>query len=204
MNAFGIAGTMASGSMAFLSDGAWTKRINAGWAAHSGVVAASLAKAGFTGPQEGIQGRFGLLTSHSDHPRPDRLTAGLGDSYEIMRVAFKPYGCCRYNHGLIQLALRMKTAHDVDIEDIVQIQLGVLEAGFGLVADPIDQKRSPKSVVDAQFSAPFAVALALVRGRATDGRRRYRMSMHDRSLMSRTVCYTDPALIGSIPKCTAR
>src|SRR5205085_9636761 len=98
-NALGIAGTMASGSLEYLSGGAWTKRLNAGWAAHCGVVAATLAAEGFTGPATVVEGPLGLLRGHSDEPLPAEATAGLGEAFQIMRVSIKPYACCRYNHG---------------------------------------------------------------------------------------------------------
>src|SRR5919198_5587701 len=68
--ALGIAGTTAAGSLEYLSDGAWTKRLNPGWAAHGGIIAAQLAQAGFTGPSTAFEGRLGLLHAYSDEPRP--------------------------------------------------------------------------------------------------------------------------------------
>ena len=59
----GIAGSQAAGSLEFLSDGAFTKRFHAGWAAHSGVLAAELAREGFTGPASIIEGKLGKFYS---------------------------------------------------------------------------------------------------------------------------------------------
>src|SRR5439155_1056897 len=69
IRALGIAGTMASGSLEYLSDGSWTKRLNPGWAAHSGIVAAHLASEGFVAPGSALEGRHGL----------SRGSAGLDD-----------------------------------------------------------------------------------------------------------------------------
>src|SRR5919201_5915781 len=55
-HALGIAGTLASGSLEYLSDGAWTKRLNPGWAGHAGITAAYLAKEGFSGPASVFEG----------------------------------------------------------------------------------------------------------------------------------------------------
>ena len=63
-DALGLAGSQAAGSLEFLTDGTWAKRIHAGWAAHSGLVAARLAAAGFSGPRGTLDGRFGLYRSH--------------------------------------------------------------------------------------------------------------------------------------------
>ena len=199
--AIGIAGTMASGSIAYVTDGSWTKRLNAGWAAHAGVVAAGLAAAGFTGPAGALDGRFGLLTGYTDAPLPELLTADLGRPLQILRVTIKPYACCRYTHPLIDAALALRAAHGLVPEDIARVRLGVLSAGALLIAEPIERKREPENVVDAQFSAPFGVAVALVHGRAG-------LAEHSdsavadprvRALMSRTDCVRDPGLDAEYP-----
>jgi 2-methylcitrate dehydratase PrpD len=199
-NAVGIAGTMAAGSLEYLSGGAWTKRLNAGWAAHCGIVAARLAAAGFTGPPTAVDGPLGLLHAYTDDPYPSEATAGLGASFQIMKVSIKPYACCRYNHGLIDCILQLRDRVP-DLEAVEEIRLGVLAGGYLLVADPIDQKRRPRNVVDAQFSAPFAAAAALVHGSA--GLAEYTQASVDhpriRSLMARVVCYRDPALDAVYP-----
>src|SRR5258708_3510756 len=97
--AMGIAGTMASGSLEYLADGAWTKRLNPGWAGHAGITAAQLAQAGFSGPTSVFEGRLGVLHADRDAPLPERLLADLGQPLQVMRVSIKPYACCRYNHG---------------------------------------------------------------------------------------------------------
>lgn len=99
-NAMGIAGTMAAGSLEYVSDGTWTKRLNAGWAAHSGVIAAQLAAAGFTGPASVLEGPNGALHAFTDEPSPDRLLADLGHEldHDRCRQALRN---CRYNHGVI-------------------------------------------------------------------------------------------------------
>jgi 2-methylcitrate dehydratase PrpD len=200
--ALGIAGTMASGSLEYLSDGSWTKRLNAGWAAHAGIVAAGLAQAGFTGPESVFDGPLGLLQGYTDIPSSHRLQEGLGQSFQIMTVAIKPYGCCRYNHGLIDCMLTLKQQYNLQPDDVAAIRLGVLKAGALLVADPIEQKRTPQTIVDAQFSAPFAAAVALIRG-AADVNQYTPTNVNDptiRSLMARTDCYHDPSLEAVYPQ----
>ncbi len=191
---------MASGSLEYLRGGAWTKRLNAGWAAHCGVVAARLATEGFTGPATAIEGPLGLLHAYSDEPNANEAIAGLVESYQVMRVSIKPYACCRYNHGPIDCMLQLRRSVS-DLDAIEDIRLGVLSGGYLLVADPIDQKRQPHNVVDAQFSAPFAAAVALVHGQA--GLPQYTQATVDdsriRSLMARVTCYTDPELDAVYP-----
>jgi 2-methylcitrate dehydratase PrpD len=134
-NALGIAGTMASGSLEYLSGGAWTKRLNAGWAAHCGVVAARLAAEGFTGPATAVEGPLGLLHAYTEKPYPSEATTALGDGYQVMKVSIKPYACCRYNHGLIDCVLQLRARVSCP-GDVVEIRLGVLRGGYLLVADP--------------------------------------------------------------------
>jgi 2-methylcitrate dehydratase PrpD len=198
--ALGIAGTMASGSLEYLSGGAWTKRLNAGWAAHCGIVAARLAAEGFTGPATVVEGPYGLLQAYTDDAYPAEATDGLGAGWQVMTVSIKPYACCRYNHGLIDCMLQLRP-RVASLEDVEEIRLGVLSGGAGLVADPIERKRDPHNVVDAQFSAPFAAAVALVHGGA--GLRDYTQANVDdpvvRSLMARTTCYRDARLDAVYP-----
>src|SRR5256885_4772295 len=160
--AMGIACTMASGSLEYLADGAWTKRLNPGWAGHAGITAALLAESGFSGPASVFEGRLGVLHAYSDAPYAERLLADLGQPLQVMRVSIKPYACCRYNHGLIDCILELARDHHIEPARVRRIRLGVLSGGALLVADPIEQKRAPQSIVDAQFSAPYAAAVALV------------------------------------------
>ena len=200
--AMGIAGTMASGSLEYLADGSWTKRLNAGWAAHAGVVAAELAAEGFTGPASAIEGTHGALRSFTDDSNPVRLLADLGSPLQVMRVSIKPYGCCRYNHGLIDAVLQLRREHGLTPDAVASMTLHVLSAGAALVADPIERKRDPRNVVDAQFSAPYAAAVALVRGAA--GLREFdTASIADpavRSLMTRIDCVCAPELDALYPQ----
>jgi 2-methylcitrate dehydratase PrpD len=199
--AFGVAGGMASGSLEYLSDGSWTKRLNPGWAAHAGIAAAQLAATGFRGPLTAIEGPLGLLRAYSDAPARDRLSASAEDDWALMTVSIKPYACCRYNHGLIDGVLQLVDENHITPADVVRIRLGVLSAGAILVSEPIEAKRAPRNVVDAQFSAPFAAAVALTRHAA--GIAEYTQANVDdagiRGLMARTDCVRDASLDAEYP-----
>ena len=200
--AIGIVGTFASGSLEFLSDGSWSKRLNPGWAAHAGVLAADLARRGFTGPLGALDGRLGALRSYTDAPHPERLTDGLGMSAAILGVSIKPYACCRYNHGVIDGVLDLRERHGLRAEHVSRIRLRLVSAAAPIVAEPIDQKRAPRTVVDAQFSAPFAAAVALVRGAA--GLAEYTQAVVDdptvRSLMAKIECQRDLSFDSRYPR----
>jgi 2-methylcitrate dehydratase PrpD len=162
--ALGVAGSQAAGSMEFLTDGTWTKRLHPGWAASSGLHAAALARAGFRAPASIVDGRFGFLHGYSDG-RDEAALDGSG-GYELMRTGVKPHACCRYSQGPIDAVLALRAACPIDPLRIARVEVGIVEAGFAIVCEPLGAKRRPRSVVDAQFSLPFSVATALVRGAA--------------------------------------
>jgi 2-methylcitrate dehydratase PrpD len=164
--AVGIAGSMAAGSMEFLAEGAWTKRIHPGLAAQSGIQAALLAAEGFTGPQHMLEGRDGFLQGYSRRPIPERLTENLGESFEILQTAVKPHACCRYMQGPIDAILDLMRAQKIDPPHIERIEVSMLEAGWDIVCEPRNKKYHPESVVDAQFSMPFGAAVAALYGAA--------------------------------------
>jgi 2-methylcitrate dehydratase PrpD len=164
--AVGIAGSMAAGSMEFLAEGAWTKRIHPGLAAQNGIHAGLLAAEGFSGPRHILEGRDGFLRAYSRHPAPERLTEGLGRSFEILQTAVKPHACCRYMQGPIDAILLTVREHQIAPEQIQTIEVAVLEAGWGIVAEPRQKKYHPESIVDAQFSMPFGAAVAVLCGAA--------------------------------------
>ncbi|MGD2016426.1 MAG: MmgE/PrpD family protein [Desulfobacterales bacterium] len=201
VNALGIAGSQAAGSMEYLTDGVYTKRFHAGWASKSGLTAALLAREGFTGPQTIIEGKFGFLNGYSDDPHPERLFADWENPYKIMKTSIKPYACCRYKQGPIDCILQILQSHQLKPTDIKRIRVGVLSAGFSLVADPIQKKRQPQTIVDAQFSMPFGAAVAILFGNA--GIDQYTMqnihSMELLDLMARVDCYKDESLDALYP-----
>jgi 2-methylcitrate dehydratase PrpD len=200
--AVGIAGSMAAGSMEFLADGAWTKRIHPGLAAQNGIHAALLAAEGFTGPLRILEGRDGFLHGYSRNPIPDRLTDGLGESFEILHTAVKPHACCRYMQGPIDAVLTIMREQNLEAGQIDRIEVAVLEAGWGIVAEPQARKYKPESVVDAQFSMPFGAAVAAIDGAA--GLDQFTVekarSPKIRELMNKVVLVKDPSIEKTFPK----
>ena len=167
VSAVGIAGSMASGSMQFLIDGAWTKRLHPALAARSGMEAALLAADGYRGTEDGIAGQRGFLAAYSDAPRPDRLLEGWGDwPLEVAATSVKAHTCCRYNQGPIDTLLAIRSAHGLTGDEVEDVLIGVPSVAVDIVAEPVGAKRRPRSVVDAQFSLHYGAAVALARGRA--------------------------------------
>ncbi len=166
LSALGIAGSQSAGSMEFLAEGAWTKRLHPGWAAFSGVHAALLAKEGFIGPRTILEGRDGFLKAYGLRPDPRKISAGLGEDFQILRTAVKPHACCRYTQAPIDAVLSIVQEHDVQPEQVERVTIGMLETGIPVICEPAARKSRPTNVVEAQFSLPFGVAVALLKRRA--------------------------------------
>lgn len=167
----GIALSAAAGSLEFLEDGAWNKRFHPGWAATSGITAAALAQQGFVGARRAYEGRFGLYASHlQNHFDPENLalaTAGLGESWELLQVAVKPYPACHFVHACIDAALALSREHKLDPGEIDRIRALVPAEVVKTVCEPLANKRRPANSYDAQFSIPYVIAAALLRGQFT-------------------------------------
>lgn len=165
-NALGIVGSQASGLMEFLSDGSWTKRFHPGWAAHSGIVAALLAKEGFKGPKSILEGKHGFIKAHTDQYDLAKLTQGLGERFLITEVSIKPHSCCRYIQPAIDAVLELIKKYSLRSEEIEEVVIGTVKTALPIIAEPPELKYNPKTIVDAQFSMPFSVAVAILKGRA--------------------------------------
>jgi 2-methylcitrate dehydratase PrpD len=161
--AFGIAGSQSSGLFAYLSDGSETKRLHAGWAAHGGIVAADLARRGFTGPTTIFEGPHGLFDAFLSGEEPDRarLVRGLGIEWETTRIAIKPYPACHFVHAFMDAGVEA----GVKWADIEEAICYITPAAIGIVAEPRSPRLHPATTYAAQFSLPFAVASAIVGGR---------------------------------------
>jgi 2-methylcitrate dehydratase PrpD len=201
VNALGIAGSMPAGLMEFLTDGTWTKRLHPGWAAHAGISAMRLAQSGYTGPATVFEGRHGFLSAYAPHPRPEALTDGLGDEFQILRTSIKAHACCRYKQAPIDGIIQIMRDRSLTADDVERVTIGVLGAGWEIIAAPDEQKRDPRSVVDAQFSMPYGAAVALLRGSASPAEYTPAVIADAavRQAMARVVCVRDPALDGDFP-----
>ncbi|MFC2067444.1 MmgE/PrpD family protein [Chloroflexota bacterium] len=200
LNALGIAGIQASGIME--ASIGWIYRLHTGWAAHNGVIAALLARGGFTGPPTIIEGAHGFLQCYSDSSDLGQVLAGLGDSYDIMQTSTKSYSCCRYEHGPIDCILKIVKEHKLSADEIDQVNCGVLKAGWDLVAEPIELKRNPRTVEDAMGSMPFGAAVAIIYGNSSADE--YTQENVDSfqviELMAKVSCFQDPELERVFPE----
>jgi 2-methylcitrate dehydratase PrpD len=163
-NAFGIVLSMAAGSMQFLVNGAWTKRSHVGHAAMCGLIAATLAREGYKGASDAVEGKWGFLHAFAPAAEEGKAVDGLGRRWETLKIAVKPYPSCRYSHAAIDGILALAREHGIRADDVQEIAVGVPEAGWKIIGDPEAAKQSPTSVVDGQFSMAFCAAVALKSG----------------------------------------
>jgi len=169
IDAQGIAVSTAAASQQFLDEGAWNKRLHPGWAAAAGLTAANLARAGFVGPTEPYEGRFGLFRSHL-HEREadvdyDRISSGLGETWETVATAVKPFPICHLIHACADAALELKRRHNLRAEDIARVRALLPQPTLHIVAEPVAAKKRPANDYDAKFSTQFVLAACIVRGR---------------------------------------
>ncbi len=160
--ALGLAGTQGAGTWAFNADGTMSKRLHAGKAAHSGVLAAELAAMGFTGPLQIYEFEDGgVLKAHSDDSDVTRLTRDLGRVWHTDTNSIKPYSCCGSTHAYIDaaLAVRRKIGAPWDLKRRVKVGLSKVvdvQCGFAY---------APGSALNAQMSLRYTIAAALVDGK---------------------------------------
>lgn len=171
VRALGIAGSMAAGLMAYLSDGSATKPIHPGWMAHAAHLAVRLAAAGATGPAAVLEGPNGVYAAFLGREGIDaeEVAGDLGAAWETPAIAFKPYAGCHFLHAPLDALLALREDHGFGPEDVERILVRTPAAGLGLIGTPIERKRRPATPYDAKFSAPFALAAALVLDRTDPG-----------------------------------
>jgi 2-methylcitrate dehydratase PrpD len=163
--ALGIVGSFAAGLFEYLGDGSQTKPLHAGWAAQAGVQAARLAAAGATGPATVVEGRFGLVASHTDAPAAAGMADSLGDEWEIESISIKAFPACHFAHSSTWAAAELADANGLSPDDVEQIFVRIPAEGEPLVLEPLGDKHAPRTPYDAKFSLPFTVAHQLVHGR---------------------------------------
>ena len=184
VDAYGIAGSLASGIIEYLAEGAWTKRLHAGWAAQCGYRAVRLALAGFKGPRTVFEGEHGLFYGFGNTRDGDfaAMLDGLGTEWSWLTIAFKPYACGTMAHPYIDCARALR-ARGIRPEAIARIECDTAEGIVHRLWEPLAAKQQPPNGYAAKFSIPYAIAVGLVRDDA--GLAEYDDALvHDATLMS--------------------
>ncbi|HYS47397.1 MAG TPA: MmgE/PrpD family protein, partial [Xanthobacteraceae bacterium] len=164
VDALGNAGSMASGIIEYLAEGAWTKRLHAGWAAQSGLRAALLGRAGFNGPRTVFEGVHGLFNAFAHTSKGDyaALTGDFGARWVLETLAFKPYPCGTMTIPYIDCARRL-AARGIAAADVAELVCEVGEGTVHRLWEPLADKRRPPNGYAAKFSTPYCIAAGFVR-----------------------------------------
>jgi 2-methylcitrate dehydratase PrpD len=164
--ALGIAGSFSAGTQECTGDGAWQKPLQAGHPAMGGVLAAFLAEKGYIGSGTVLDGPSGLIKALSFKDQYDygRITETLGKKWEMMDTSIKVHACCRFSGPAADCALDLYR-QGVRAKDVKRILAKVGDFTIKMLCNPIERKLRPRTHVDAQFSLPWAIAVAICRNK---------------------------------------
>jgi 2-methylcitrate dehydratase PrpD len=163
-NAFGLTLSQTSGSLEYLLNGAWNKRLHPGFAASSAFVCVTMAEEGVLGASKAFEGPYGLLHAFTPKPHPAALTDRLGKAWLVLETAIKPHPSCRLTHGAIDATLKLRDQIPEQDRLKAQIKITLSEFSMKIVGGDAPNKRAPDDTVDAQFSVYFTVATVLKDG----------------------------------------
>jgi 2-methylcitrate dehydratase PrpD len=163
LDALGTAGTQAAGLWEFNADGAMSKHLHPGKAALNGILAADLARLGFSGATRILEGERGFFRATTALFDASRVTDRLGERWLILENCYKLHSCCAHTHTAIDVALdiraRRRWSAQKALDAITRVDLATYRAGYEIVNDP-----NPTTPYRAKFSLAYCVAAALLEG----------------------------------------
>ena len=161
-NAFGLALTYSSGTMQWLENGSWNKRLNPGNAAFNAFNAVAFAEAGVLGAAKAIEGKFGFLTAYTNTPSVKLITEQLAEKWFYLDTALKPFPACRLTHAHIELAASLAEFNKG--QSIKEIRIGMDKKTVPIVGEALPNKIHPTNIVEAQFSVYYQTAASWLYG----------------------------------------
>lgn len=159
LSALGNAGTQAAGLWEFAEDGAMTKYLHCGKAAMNGMIAALLAKRGFTGASRILEGGRGFFAAFCREDDFDRHFQTFGETFAIGETVFKPYPSCRHTHASIDAALELRRRYHIDFRAVDKIRVETYDTALRIAGNS-----QFDSEAKAKFSNSYCVATALKLG----------------------------------------
>jgi 2-methylcitrate dehydratase PrpD len=156
--ALGNAGTQSAGLWEFLADGAMSKHLHTARGAQAGLMAARLAKEGFTGPTRILEGDKGFFKGLCPDPDPDAVLRDPDAPWQLVQTSIKPWPCCRHAHPTIDAALALH--QQLDGRAIAKIDVGTYRAALDVCDRP-----DPTEHYGARFSLQHCVAVAVASGK---------------------------------------
>ncbi len=158
----GSAGTMAAGLWEFLRDAADSKQLHTAKAAADGLMAAYIAREGFTGARQILEGAQGMAAGMSSDADPRWLTDGLGTRWALAETSFKFHASCRHTHPAADALLALMQQHALKAEDIAQVTAHVHQGALDVLGPVTD----PQTIHQSKFSMGFVLAQIATKGRA--------------------------------------
>jgi 2-methylcitrate dehydratase PrpD len=165
VNALGITYSQACGNHQVTRDGAHTKSMQPGFAAQAALMSVQLTRKQVRGAQASFDGADGFLRVYLRGQCDGKaLRDRLGERFEMLQLSYKPYPCCRLTHTSIDAAISLRGAAGFDASRIRRIRVGVNRQSYEAVCTPVEVRKAPQTLVQAQFSIPYTVAAASIDG----------------------------------------
>jgi len=161
-HAFGSAGTQSAGLWEFLRTGADSKQLHTAHAAAAGLMSASLARDGFTGAQQILEGAQGMAAGMSSDADPSRLVDRLGSRWALAETSFKYHASCRHTHPAADALLAVMRSNALVADDIERVVTHVHQGAIDVLGPVID----PATVHQSKFSMGTVLALVARFGHA--------------------------------------
>lgn len=196
-NALSASAAAATGNLKVLEDGSELKPFNVARATLDGLMAASLAQAGFNGPEDVLSGSSGFFAMMADEFDPTKLQSGSDEPFAVEKVYVKPYASCRHTHPAIEAAAKIRAVHDLCANDIREVRVIMYDAVLG----KHDHKKI-SGVASAKMSIPYSTAVALVTGKAglEEFSLEYVSDPDVLALTKKTTVYGDDELSALVPQ----
>jgi 2-methylcitrate dehydratase PrpD len=162
LDAFGSAGTQASGLWEFLRDAADSKQLHTAMAAANGLMAAQLARDGFKGAKQILEGEKGMAAGMSSDADPAKLVAGLGTRWALSETSFKYYAACRHTHPAADALLKVMTDHALKPQEVAKVVTHVHQGAIDVLGAVVN----PVTVHQAKFNMGTVLGLIAHHGYA--------------------------------------
>lgn len=163
-NAFGLVLNQLGGSLQSLYEAVDSFKLCQGLSAQAGILSAILARNGFTGPKEAVEGRHGYFKLYCQSYAAERVLRGLGESFHCDDV-IKPYPCCRANHGAVDCVLDIVSrTGTIGIKDVKGIKVYVRPVVSCIFVNRAYGSGRVRQI-DAAFNLRYCVAKAFLKGK---------------------------------------
>ena len=160
-NALGVASSEVCGNTEYMASGGNVKRTLPAMAVTAGIRSAYLAQLGITGPEEPMDGKANVfIGTCDDEPLYGELEVPFKGNFYTFGVGNKPYCCCQGSHALIDCAARIREQIGGDYQHIKKMTIVFHEREVEILCNIVH----PKTIIEAQFSARFAISLRMVKG----------------------------------------